>query len=219
MFPINEVFESIQGEARYTGTPSVFIRFQGCPVGCGWCDTKHTWEIDLDSSIPIHSMFAKQEDAPSYAHMSIQDIMKMLEAYKAKHVVLTGGEPALYDLWMLTHHICASGRTVQLETSGTAEIKVCGGTFVTISPKLDMPGGRKVLDYALTRADEIKFPVGKQADIDKLKERILPLCREDMPVWLQPLSQNKTATALCVKAATENGWNVSIQTHKFIGVR
>ena len=218
MFPINEVFESVQGEASWTGTPAVFIRFQGCPVGCGWCDTKHTWDVTLGQNVPVASMLAKQQDAPSFAYMTIHDILKMLGGYKASHVVLTGGEPAMYDLWMLCHHIEASGRSVQIETSGTFEIKVPDGTFVTVSPKVDMPGGRVVLESALLRADEIKYPVGKQSDIDKLQERILPFVH-DASIWLQPLSQNKTATALCVKAATEYGWNISIQTHKFIGVR
>ncbi|MGY8878270.1 MAG: 7-carboxy-7-deazaguanine synthase QueE, partial [Pseudoalteromonas sp.] len=46
MYKINEVFETIQGEASFTGTPSIFLRLQGCPVGCSWCDTKQTWDVD-----------------------------------------------------------------------------------------------------------------------------------------------------------------------------
>ena len=42
MLKINEIFDTIQGEAYFTGTPATFIRLQGCPVGCNWCDTKHT---------------------------------------------------------------------------------------------------------------------------------------------------------------------------------
>lgn len=218
MLPVNEIFESIQGEATFTGTPSLFIRLQGCPVGCGWCDTKHTWEVELGKDVKIAAMMAKTEDAPSFAYMTTQDLLKVINDHQSMHVVLTGGEPCLYDLWMLTHNIIATGRTVQVETSGTSPVRVCAETFVTVSPKLDMAGGKEVLMEALQRADEIKFPVGKQADVDKLLDRIVPFV-EDTPIWLQPLSQNRSATALCVKAATENGWNVSIQTHKFIGVR
>ena len=47
MLKINEIFDTIQGEAYFTGTPATFIRLQGCPVGCAWCDTKHTWNTCL----------------------------------------------------------------------------------------------------------------------------------------------------------------------------
>lgn len=43
-YPINEMFQTLQGEGYFTGVPAIFIRLQGCPVGCAWCDTKHTWE-------------------------------------------------------------------------------------------------------------------------------------------------------------------------------
>ena len=219
MFPINEIFESVQGEATYTGSPSLFIRFQGCPVGCGWCDTKHTWEVELGGDIKINAMMSKQCDSSSYAYMTIHDIQKVVDAHKARHIVLTGGEPCLYDLWMLCRHLESMGRSVQVETSGTHPIRVPASTFVTVSPKLDMPGGLLVLQEALERANEIKFPVGKEADVQKLLDRVIPFVDDDTPIWLQPLSQSKSATALCVKAATEHGWNISIQTHKFIGVR
>ena len=219
MLPVNEWFESVQGEATFTGTPSVFIRLQGCPVGCGWCDTKHTWEINLTRSTPIHQMMAKTQDIDTFSYMTVDEIVRKLGDYKAQHVVITGGEPCMHDLWALTFAIEGMGRSVQVETSGTFPIKVTDGTFVTVSPKLDMPGGREVLDEALDRANEIKYPVGKQADVDKLIERIIPKLDDDAIIWLQPLSQSRSATALCVKAATDNDWLISIQTHKFIGVR
>ena len=50
-YKINELFETIQGEGSFTGQPSIFLRLQGCPVGCSWCDTKHTWEINLDREV------------------------------------------------------------------------------------------------------------------------------------------------------------------------
>ncbi len=57
---VNEIFETIQGEATYTGTPAVFVRLQGCPVGCPWCDTKHTWDVELDKEIQPTIMFLLQ---------------------------------------------------------------------------------------------------------------------------------------------------------------
>jgi 7-carboxy-7-deazaguanine synthase len=214
--PVNEVFETVQGEATFTGTPSVFIRLQGCPVGCSWCDTKHTWEM-TGKVIPIKSMIDKTDDTDCYSLLSITDILEMLKEYRANHIVITGGEPAMYDLTDLTTALIANGYSVQLETSGTFEIKVHGGTWITVSPKVDMAGGYKVLESCLILADEIKYPVGKLRDIDTLKGIL-----EKIPcdsIWLQPLSKSEKATKLCVEQATINNWKISIQTHKFIGVR
>ena len=216
-YPINEVFQSIQGEASFTGAPSVFIRLQGCPVGCAWCDTKHTWEANA-KTIPIVDMMAKVQDEESAATMSVADILDMLKSFHAQHIVLTGGEPCLYDLLPLTNALIDQGYSVQIETSGTHEIKCHPEVFVTVSPKIDMAGGFKILPSCLDRADEIKYPVGKMEDVSKLIREIL-FNTDCQNIWLQPLSQSKKATALCIEQATLNHWNVSIQTHKFLGVR
>ncbi|WP_367682381.1 hypothetical protein [Buchnera aphidicola] len=60
-YPINEIFETIQGEGYYIGTPSIFIRFQGCPVGCIWCDTKYTWSHSIKEKISINEMVNKKK--------------------------------------------------------------------------------------------------------------------------------------------------------------
>ena len=60
--PVNELFATVQGEGAYTGTPAVFVRLQGCNVGCPWCDTKHTWTVDPDNAISAEAMLAKAKD-------------------------------------------------------------------------------------------------------------------------------------------------------------
>ena len=59
---VNEVFETIQGEATFTGSPSVFLRLQGCPVGCGWCDTKHTWHVLPEDEVSQSEIIAKTDE-------------------------------------------------------------------------------------------------------------------------------------------------------------
>ena len=216
--PVNEIFETMQGEATYTGTPAVFVRLQGCEVGCPWCDTKHTWSVDPDNIVPPSEMLRKRGDNPNFAEMFTRDIAHRVTKFTARHVVITGGEPCQYDLTLLTTMLVGYGCTVQVETSGTEEVRVHAKTFVTVSPKIDMPGGKEILIHALIRANEIKHPVGKQADVNNLRNLLLGL-PITAPVFLQPLSQAKKATALCVAAATDSGWRVSIQTHKFAGVR
>ena len=219
MLPVNEIFETIQGEAFNTGKPAVFVRLQGCPIGCPWCDTKHTWDVLPEKQIPIAAMVAKESDDPSFAQMTVQNIVDKCMAFKSGLVVITGGEPCLYDLTELTTALGEAGKEVQIETSGTHEVK-CSyrHTWVTVSPKVNMPGGFAMNAEALKRANEIKYPVGKAADIESLKALLKEHGLLKM-VWLQPLSQSKKATEICIQAAQENGWRVSIQTHKFLGVR
>ena len=217
IYNVNEVFESIQGEATFTGTPSVFIRLQGCPVGCHWCDTKHTWEIDSKAAIQIPIMLAKTEDSNSYSDMTVAQILSMLQSFNARHIVLTGGEPCLQDLMPLTNALIYEGYSVQIETSGTFQIKANPQCFITVSPKLNMAGGMELLEECLLAANEIKYPVGKMQDVENLKSILeKAVCKS---IWLQPLSQNQKATDLCIAQATLNNWRVSIQTHKFLGVR
>lgn len=230
MLPVNEIFDTLQGEAHWTGTPSVFLRLQGCPVGCPWCDTKHTWDLAERDEVPMETMVAKPGDVRSYARMDVGRVMWMLVGgyygaasnshRRPRHVVITGGEPCLYDLTALSAALILSGRTVQVETSGTHEVKIDARAFVTVSPKFDMPGGFAVRDDALVRANEIKMVVGKLADVVRLEHALerLPLAAHK-EIWLQPVSQSPKATPLCIEQATARGWKVSLQVHKYVGLR
>jgi len=226
LFGVNEIFETVQGEATFTGTPAVFLRLQGCDVGCPWCDTKHTWDLSDEDRRPTVSeiAFRKTGDGRSWAETDLAGLLAVLRTYRARHLVITGGEPALYDLVPLSSALADEGWQVQLETSGTETIRIDERAFVTVSPKLGMPGGKAVKMDALDRADEIKMPVGKQADVDlliDLLKRADQFMADDHPrsIWLQPLSASPKATALCIEQATRHGFRVSVQTHKFIGVR
>jgi 7-carboxy-7-deazaguanine synthase len=217
---INEIYQTVQGEAKFTGTPAVFLRLQGCPVGCAWCDTKHTWEIKQQNIIPINTMLSKKNDSHNYSEMSVDEVVKSIQLFDAFHVVVTGGEPCLYNLIPLTTKLIDNGYSVQIETSGTHEISVHSATWVTVSPKFNMTGRLLVREDALRRADEIKMPVGKLNDVDILEKYVIPFIdMTKVAIWLQPLSQSKKATALCIKIAIEKRFHVSIQTHKYIGIR
>lgn len=220
--PVNEIFHSIQGEGSFTGTPAIFIRLQYCGVGCGYCDTKHTWELNSIDEITIHDMLLKEKDAQTWATCDTKYLIEYLIRQPEKLIVLTGGEPCTYDLTDLTSKLLEFGKQPQIETSGTSEIKAHEHTFITVSPKIDMPGGKKVLVSALYRADEIKMPVGKIADIVKLKELLSvhkSFASDPPEVFLQPLSQSEKATELCIERARQNGWRLSAQLHKYLKIR
>ena len=221
--PVNEIFNSVQGEGSFTGVPSVFVRLQACRVGCGFCDTKHTWEINDLDKILFGRMLEKLKDSSEWADVEDHKLIDYLMEQPEQHIVITGGEPCMYDLIELTASLISKGKSVQIETSGTSEIKAHDDTFITLSPKIDMPGGLKVLMSAAYRADEIKMPVGKQKDVDTLKyflnNVVGSYTSEYPPVYLQPLSQSEKATELCIEQARQNGWRLSAQLHKYLKIR
>ena len=116
-YQVNEVFNSVQGEGVLVGTVSTFIRLQGCTVGCSWCDTKYTW-------------------AKGGQRMATEDIVNQAVSH---HIVITGGEPTMYDLDGLLVPLQADKKFVQLETSGQNSIK--GNImpdWITWSPKYNL---------------------------------------------------------------------------------
>lgn len=215
------MFETIQGEGVYTGVPSVFVRLQECPVGCAWCDTKQTWEALPEDETSFDRIMVKTQDSPTWCSTSAEGIVNQyrVQGYTAKHIVITGGEPCVYDLRPLTEAFEAIGCQCQIETSGTSEVLASDNTWVTVSPKVAMKGKLPVLDSALLRADEIKHPVATEKDIDQLDELIK---RAQVPkqttIALQPISQKPRATQLCIDVCVKRNWRLSIQTHKYLSI-
>jgi len=112
-----EIFESLQGEGRLTGTRSVFVRASGCNLRCGYCDT------------PYASSEPEGED------LAVEEIFDRVTRFDATHVVLTGGEPMLFaELVPLSQRLAAAGRHVTIETAGTLWLPVAC-SLMSISPK------------------------------------------------------------------------------------
>ena len=145
-YRVNELFTSIQGEGFYMGVPSVFIRLQGCTVGCTWCDTKYTWKA-------------------GGKRMTVPEIMAYGSLAAVQHVVITGGEPTIWDLDPLMDALWREGHYIQLETSGQNMLK---GEFkpdwITWSPKrrLDYRCPAALLGYV----DEVKWVVDEELRLE-----------------------------------------------------
>ncbi len=218
---INEMFETIQGEGVQTGVPSVFVRLQGCPVGCPWCDTKHTWTLDDAFLTTADAVLNKTQESEAFFACADEELLELFaeRGYNARHVVITGGEPCMYDLTPITSLLHARGYTTQIETSGTYEVLCHVDTWVTVSPKVDMKGGMPVLTSALKRANEIKHPVAMQKHVEELDE-LLARLDGDLPehICLQPISQQQRATDLAIATCIARNWRLSLQTHKYIGI-
>ncbi len=220
MYKINEIFETLQGEATFTGTPSIFIRLQGCPVGCSWCDTKHTWEIDPLLKVELSKTIEKPADSDLWADASVDAILACFEqrGYHAKHIVITGGEPCMYDLNPLCEALHQAGFSTQIETSGTFEVRAPAQTWVTVSPKINMKGGYKMLASAVQRANEIKHPIAMERHIEELEELLSECKVSDKLIYLQPISQKPKATKLAIDVCVRKNWRLSVQLHKYLGI-
>ena len=155
-YQINEIFTSIQGEGVLAGKPATFIRLQGCTVGCEWCDTKYTWKKGGTS-------------------VSTGSIMNHI---KTNHVVVTGGEPTMYDLDELFFRLRRAGKYIQLETSGQRWLK--GDIlpdWITWSPKERL--NWRAPDQYYEHSDEVKWVVDENLTIQTVlktyrKMKIVP---------------------------------------------
>ncbi len=221
MYKVNEMFETIQGEGVFTGVPAVFVRLQECPVGCAWCDTKQTWEANEQDQQSFDKIIVKTGDSPNWCSASAQQIIAMYQSqgYTAKHIVITGGEPCIYDLVPLTQAFEEIGCQCQIETSGTFEVRATKDTWVTVSPKVAMKGKLPVIESALLRANEIKHPVATDKDIENLDQLLQSAnVPESTVIALQPISQKPRATQLCIDTCVARNWRLSIQTHKYLSI-
>jgi 7-carboxy-7-deazaguanine synthase len=138
-----------------------------------------------------------------------------------KWVLVSGGEPALNNLGPLVRELHLHGYKAAIETSGTALGHVAAGfDWITVSPKIDMPGGYGLKARAFEGASEVKFPVGKPDDIENLDRLIQRgIIQAGTTICLQPLSLSPRATRLCEETARHRGWRLSVQVHKLLNLR
>ncbi|QCI25047.1 7-carboxy-7-deazaguanine synthase QueE [Buchnera aphidicola (Rhopalosiphum padi)] len=217
-YPINEIFQTIQGEGYYAGTPSIFIRLQGCPVHCKWCDTKYTWECNNQDQISYEKMIMKKKSNRTWSYMNSKEIILIIKTKKwtAKHVVITGGEPCLYDLLEITKELEKKDYKCQIETSGTELIRCSLNTWITLSPKTN----KKALNTSILRSNEIKYPVLKEEDLFYLKSILKKIKnKKNNFIFLQPISQNEEALNICIKTCIIKNWRLSIQIHKYLKIQ
>lgn len=196
MLPLMEEFYTIQGEGFNTGKAAYFIRLGGCDVGCPWCDVKESW------------------DAEKHPLTSIDTIVANSAKYPAKTVVITGGEPLMYNLDYLTAELQKQGIKTFIETSGAYPISGFWD-WICLSPKKF----KAPTPSALAAAHELKVIVFNQSDF-KWAEEHAALVSPDCKLYLQPeWSKAAIVTPMIVDYVMNNPkWEVSLQTHKYLNI-
>jgi 7-carboxy-7-deazaguanine synthase len=194
--PLMEDFYTIQGEGFYQGRAAYFIRLGGCDVGCVWCDVKESWDADAHPRVPVEEMVARAKNSGT------------------KLVVITGGEPAMYDLSDLTKSLQAAGLQTNIETSGAYPLT---GTWdwVCFSPKKFKVPDPSV--YSL--ANELKIIVYNKSDFawaEEFAQKVSPSCK----LFLQPeWSKEKEMLPQIIGYVKANPkWEVSLQIHKYMNI-
>jgi len=191
-----EEFYSLQGEGIHTGKPAYFLRIGGCNVGCHFCDVKESW------------------DAKTHKLTHIEDIVQRVLANLSKAVVVTGGEPMLYDLDFLCDTLESYGIQMFLETSGS-ELISGQWDWICVSPKRNHPPLQQVLQHA----HELKVVICNETDFEWAEENAKHV-NHNCHLLLQPeWSNSKIMIPKIVDYILKNPkWRISLQSHKYMGI-
>ena len=194
--PLMEHFYTLQGEGRYSGQASYFIRLGGCDVGCTWCDVKESW------------------DAAKHPQVVTEDIVNFVRDSGSPIAVVTGGEPLMHNLSVLTNQLKSIGVRTHIETSGAHPLSG-SWDWICLSPKKF----KAPLDEVIKKANELKVVIYNKSDFE-WAEKFAALVPPDCLLYLQPeWSKASVMNPLIVSYIKDNPkWIFSIQSHKFLDI-
>jgi 7-carboxy-7-deazaguanine synthase len=196
LLPLVEEFFSLQGEGYHTGKAAYFIRIGGCDVGCSWCDSRFSWNPKL------HPM------------VSADEIIERVVKSGTDSVVVTGGEPLMWNLDYLCSGLKINKIKTFIETSGA--YKLSGKwDWICLSPKQNMPP----VDEICSVADELKVIIQDSGDFI-WAEKYRKMVNEDCRLFLQPeWSRFEKITPEIVLYIKKNPfWRISLQSHKYMHI-
>ena len=193
--PVMEHFYTIQGEGAHTGKAAYFIRLGGCDVGCHWCDVKESWDPNL------HPLLDAEEVA-------------IVAAQYCKTIVLTGGEPLMWNLDILTNKLKSLGCEIHIETSGAYPMSGILD-WITLSPK--KTGLPKPEIYA--KAHELKMIIFNNSDF-KFAEEQAALLNPACKLYLQSewSKREEMYPKITNYILANPRWHASVQTHKYLNI-
>jgi len=195
LLPLMEEFYTIQGEGYHKGTAAYFVRIGGCDVGCHWCDVKESWLPELHPATETSKIV---ENAVRYS----------------KTIVVTGGEPLMWNMNTLTSQLKAEGLQIHIETSGAYPLSG-NWDWICLSPKKN----KLPIDEIYTKAHELKVIVYNKDDF-KFAEEQAAKVNQDCILYLQPewSKSDKMVPEIVEFVMANPKWKVSLQTHKYLNI-
>lgn len=195
LLPLMEAFYTIQGEGFHKGTAAYFVRIGGCDVGCHWCDVKESWNAETHPPTAVDKIV---EEAVEYSDT----------------VVVTGGEPLMWDMTELTTKLKAKNAQIHIETSGAYPMTGVWD-WICLSPKKNKLPTAEIHQ----KAHELKVIVFNKHDF-KFAEEQAAKVNADCLLYLQPeWSVREKMMPLIVDYVMQNPkWKVSLQTHKYLNI-
>ena len=195
MLPLMEDFYTIQGEGFHTGKAAYFIRIGGCDVGCHWCDVKESWNAKLHPP-------------------TLTDTIVNNAKSKANTVVITGGEPLMWELDYITSELQKNNIKTHIETSGAYPMSG-KWDWICLSPKKT----KLPLNEIYTKANELKVIILTKQDF-KFAEEQAAKVSDNCELYLQPeWSKRELMTPQIVDYVMKNPkWKISLQTHKYLNI-
>jgi len=202
---ITEIFYSLQGEGKFTGLPTVFIRLTGCPLRCGYCDTEYAFH--------------------GGTILMIDQILEQVDGYGAKYVCVTGGEPlAQRNCLSLLTELCDKDYSVSLETSGALDISEVDSRVCVVMDLKTPASGEESKNLSsniefLEKKDQLKFVICDRNDYDWSKKQIFDYQLVDKvgEILLSPDYQNLDLKALADWILADNlPVRLQLQMHKLI---
>jgi len=195
LLPLMEAFYTLQGEGYHKGSAAYFVRIGGCDVGCHWCDVKESWDAERHPPTPIDQIIS---DAKKYSDT----------------VVVTGGEPLMWNMNPLCESLHELEIQVHIETSGAYAVTGKWDWFCLSPKKNKLP-----VDQAYERADELKMIIYNKDDF-KFAEQQAKKVGVECKLFLQPeWSRRQKVMPLIVDYVLKNPkWKASLQTHKYLNI-
>lgn len=196
LLPLMEAFYSLQGEGFYKGTAAYFIRLGGCDVGCHWCDVKESWEAERHPLVQAQTIADEALD-------------------HSKTIIITGGEPLMWNLNLLTQRLKAGGARTHIETSGAHPLSG-EWDWICLSPKkIKRPVGN-----VLRRANELKMVIYNNNDFLFAEEMAAEVNQECL-LYLQPewSKRDKVIPKIVDYVLAHPQWKASLQMHKYLDIR
>jgi organic radical activating enzyme len=204
---VQQIFATFQGEGPFVGHPSIFIRLGGCNLACNFCDT----EFESFKEISLNDILHKANDLSS----------KLKANFTHKLVVITGGEPFRQPIEKLCDELINLGYKVQIETNGTIYRNINKDVTIICSPKTTTKY-TAIRDDLLERIDCLKFIISATHPLYKSVGDV-GQDKYNTPVYVQPMDEydaekNKQNLEYTIKLASQNGYNISLQMHKIMGI-